>query len=68
MHVLKAYLGYAAIETTVRYYLAASDVHAERVRAAFAEADLRVTHPRVDAPVDDCQVDQKEASAYAKAV
>ena len=49
------------------YDLATSDAHAERVRAALAEADVRVTYLRYDAPVDDCQVDQKEASAYAKA-
>ncbi len=61
-------MGHANIETTARYYLAARDAHAERVRPAFAEADVKVTDLSYDAPVVDYQVDQKEALAYAKAV
>ena len=68
MHVLKMYLGHADISTTARYYLAASNTHAERVRAAFAEADLKVTYSSSEASVDDYELDRKEASAYAKAV
>ena len=70
MHVLKEYMGHANIETTAKYYLQASDAHAERLRTAFAggvaDINLDITPPQ--AADASAPMEENRPSGYAKAV
>ncbi len=70
MHVLQGYMGHTKIETTSRYYLAASDAHAERVRQAFArgEAELKTDAKLVVGTEEPAKVDRKPPCSYATAI
>ena len=71
MHVLQQWSGHANISTTASFYLAVSDTHAQRVRAAFANAngkpDVNADVKPILSAIDHPQVDSKPPSRYRNA-
>ena len=68
MHVLRVWMGHSDIGTTTRYYLSLSDVHADRVRAAFAgNGDLKPDLIGFGASQGEQPMDQKPRSRYDQA-
>ena len=62
MHILQKYMGHKEISTTAMYYLAANDVHAERIRKAFS-ANKQPT-PADSADAATVEDDEKPGSEY----
>jgi len=71
MHVLQQWAGHANISTTASFYLVVSDAHAQRVRAAFANAngkpDVNADVIPILSAIDRPQVDSKPPSRYRNA-